>query len=365
MTYNQAEKYCVRIKSNGHTGSGVLLAGKETFYVLTSAHCLGASIPDADQIIIEKQEDYNSDFKKITSIEVKEFNLEHDFALIEIDFDNEEKLLYQYKLGRGVLGENEIKFCGYQGININQYRPFTGKILSVSDDIGCFKITLVGETFDQGGEDGHYLAKGLSGSGVFVYRHNSPFLIGILNSVITDKAWNDDIDCCSIKHIEQYISEYVDLSDFENLKQWNENLEKERTDREIEAFKKENSDFFEKLYRKNNVLYPEKTKANHITAKQIRKFLAMKDNIRTIENDYPVLYSKFKNIVKRFVDQVEDDYSRNVNESNEAINLKMALQNQLKSEFEALLPNFTNFDLSEYQVIEWLGVCTLNFSKND
>ena len=364
MTYNLAEKYCVRIKSNGNTGSGVLLPGKESFYVLTAAHCLGKNMPNVSDIVIEKQNDYTSEFRAITCVEIKEFNTDHDFALIEIDFDNEERLLYQYKLGRGVLSENEIKFCGYQGININQYRPFTGKVLSVSDDIGCFKITLVGETFDQGGEDGHYLAKGLSGSGVFIYRHNSPFLIGILNSVITDKAWNDDIDCSSIKHIEEYISEYVDLSDFENLKQWNENLEKERTDREIEAFKKENSDFFEKLYRKNNVLYPEIAKANSITVKQIRKFLAMKDNIRTIENDYPILYSNFKNIVKRFVDQVEDDYSRSVTESNEAIDLKMELQNQLKSQLEAL-PSFTNLDLSEFQVIEWLGICTLNFVKND
>ncbi|WP_312285366.1 trypsin-like serine protease [Chryseobacterium gleum] len=364
MTYNQTEKYCVRVKSNGHTGSGVLLPGKETFYVLTAAHCLGDSIPSVEEITIEKQNDYTSEFKTITSVEIKEFNKEYDFALIEIDFDNEEKLLYQYKLGRGVLSENEIRFCGYQGVNIHQYRPFVGKILSTSEDLGCFKITLVGETFDQGGEDGNYLAKGLSGSGVFVYRYNSPFLIGILNSVIGNKAWNDDISCCSIKHIEQYISEYVDLSDFENLKQWNENLEKDRTDREIEAFKKDNSDFFEKLYRKNNVLYPETIKANSVTAKQIRKFLAMRDNIRTIENDYPVLFSKFQDIVKRFVDQVEDDYSRNVNESNEAINLKMELQNQLKTQF-GILPDFTNFDLSEYQIIEWLGICTLNFTKND
>src|SRR5699024_4063556 len=100
------------------------------------------------------------------------------------------------------------------------------------------------------------------------------------------------------------------------------------------------------------------------TVKQIRKFLAMKDNIRTIENDYPLLYSKFKNIIKRFEDQVEDDYSRNVDESNEAINLKMQLQDQLKTQFE-VRPNFTNLDLSEYQVIEWLGICTLNFAKND
>lgn len=364
MIYNKTEKYCVRIKCNGHTGSGVLLPGIETFYVLTAAHCLGDSIPNIEDVIIEKQNDYSSDFNQIASVEIKEFNQEHDFALIEIDFDHEEKHLYQYKLGRGVLSENQIKFCGYQGLNINQYRPFNGKVLSVSDDLGRFKVTLQNETFDQSGEDGQYVAKGLSGSGVFIYRHNSPFLIGLLKSVISDKAWNDDIECCSIKHIEEYISEYVDLSDFENLKKWNENIETDRTEREIEAFKRENSDFFENLYRKNKVLYPEIIKANTVTAKQIRKFLAMKDNIRTIENDYPILYSKFKNIVKRFVDQVEDDYSRNVSNNSEAINLKMELQNQLKSEFE-FLPNFTNLDLSDYQIIEWLGICTLNFTTND
>ena len=364
MTHNQAEKYCVRVKSNGHIGSGVLLSGNETFYVLTAAHCLGDSKPNIEDFKIEKQNDYTSDFRGITAVEIKEFNQELDFALIEIDFDDEDKLLYQYKLGRGVLSENEIKFCGYQGVNVTQYRPFNGTVLSVSDDSGRFKITLQNETFDQAGEDGQYVAKGLSGSGVFIYRHNSPFLIGILNSVVSEKEWNDDIECCSIKHIEKYISEYVDLSDFDNLKKWNENIEKDRTEREIEAFKIENSDFFEKLYRKNHVLYPEISKANTTTAKQIRKFLAMKDNVRTIENDYPLLYTNFKNIVKRFVDQVEDEYSRSVKINTEAIDLKRELQNELKGELE-ILPDYTNLDLSEYQVIEWLGMCTLNFTTND
>ncbi|WP_162056136.1 trypsin-like serine protease [Pontibacter pamirensis] len=363
-THNQIEKYCVRVKSNGQTGSGVLLPGKETFYVLTAAHCLGDTVPKVSDITIEKQNDYASDFNGITCVKIVEFNIDWDFALIEIDFDDEQKVLYQYKLGRGVLTENEIKFCGYQGINVDQFRPFNGKILSVSEDQARFRITILGETFDQAGEEGQYVAKGLSGSGVFVYRHNSPFLIGLLNSVITEKAWNDDIDCCSINHLEKYISEYVDLSDFESLKKWNENLEKERTDREIESFKSENSDFFDKLYRKNQVLHSEIDKANRVTAKQIRKFLAMKDNVRTIENDYPFLYSKFKNIVRRFVDQVEDDYSRSVKESSEAITLKVELQNQLRSEFD-ILPDFTNLDLSEYQIIEWLGICTLNFTTND
>ncbi len=358
------EKYCVRIKSNENIGSGVLLPGNDAFYVLTAAHCLGDTTPMAKDIIIEKQDNYNSEFNTITSIEVKEFNQEHDFALIEIDFDNETELLHQYKLGRGFISESEIKFCGYQGINIDQYRPFTGKILSINESLGSFRISLMGETFDQGGENGQYLAKGLSGSGVFIYRHNSPFLIGILNSVITEKAWNDDIDCCSIKHIEQYISEYVDLSDFENLRQWEENIEKKRTDKEIEAFKNDNSLFFKNLYRKNKVLYPDEAKANSITTKNIRNFLAMKDNINSLENDYPLLYTEFKKTVRRFVDQVEDSYSRVVRESNEALDSKIDLQNQLRDQLD-MLPKHVNSDSSEYQILEWLGECTLNFSKND
>jgi len=363
MIENRVENYCVRVRCNGHTGSGVLLSGPDTFYILTAAHCLGKIEPNLQEIKIERQTDYMSQFSELDCIRVVEFNLEHDFALIEVDF-KDAATQPGYKLARGIFSENTVRFCGYQGINVDQYRPFDCIIKGVSEASGRFKISLSNETFDQAGEDGLHIAQGLSGSGVFIFRHNSPFLIGILNSVIEEKAWNDDIDCCSIKHLEKYISEYVDLSDFENLKKWNENLEKSRNEREIELFKKDNTDFFNILYRKNKVLYTDIDKCNSVTAKQIRKFLAMKDNIKTMENDYPLLYTNFKNTVKRFVDTVEDDYSRNVSESNEAINLKMELQTKLQLALNTL-PQYTNIDLSEFQVIEWLGICTLNFTSND
>ncbi len=358
------EKYCVRVKSNGKTGSGVILPGKETFYVLTAAHCFDTIEPQIGDFIVQKQSDYTAEFTEISCLKLVEFNLDHDFALIEVELDLDEQILCQYKLAKGILSENGIRFCGYQGINENQYRPFNGKVLSVSEANKKFKVTLLNDTFDQGGEDGSFIAKGLSGSGVFIYRHNSPFLIGILNSVISDKAWNDDINCCSILHLQEYISEYVDLSNWENLVSWNENIEKNRTQKEIEDFKNGDIDFFDKLYRKNQVLYPSIEQVDKITAKQIRKYIAMKDNVKAIENHFPVLFSIFKNIVKRFVDQVEDDYSRNVDKSSEAVDKKIELQEQLKKELE-VLPFLTNIDLSDYQLIEWLGVCTLNFTKND
>ncbi|WP_028296187.1 trypsin-like serine protease [Olivibacter sitiensis] len=87
MTFNTAEKYCVRIKCNGETGSGVLIAGKTTFYVFTAAHCLGKAKPNIEDIKIQKQSDFKSEFKDIKVSAIKEFDSEKDYALLEINFE--------------------------------------------------------------------------------------------------------------------------------------------------------------------------------------------------------------------------------------------------------------------------------------
>lgn len=365
MIYNDPEKYCVRVTCNDNIGSGVLIAGETTFYVFTAAHCLGEKEPDIKNLSIEKQSDYKSDFENIKVVAIKEFDSDKDFALIEIDFQGEDKLLYNYKLAHQFIPQTDVKFCGYQGINNNEYRPFPSKIITTSDSTYCFKIKLTeGETFDQAGEDGHLLARGLSGSGVFLIRHNTPFLIGILNSVVTDKAWNNDINCCSVHHIQRYFQSYIDLSDFETLRKWDENIKQIRTTAEIEAFKKTESGFFNKLYRKNKVLYPDIDHCNEKTVDQINNYLSMKDNIDKYSKDYPDLFSDFKNSVSKLVSQVKYQYSLSVDKSNEAIISQRDLQNELRSILQ-FMPSTTTFDLSEYQIIEWLGMCTLNFTKND
>lgn len=365
MTYNQAEKYCVRVKSNGHTGSGVLIPGETTFYVFTAAHCLGEKRPNKEDIIIEKQTDYKSQFNPIKIVDIKEFDSDKDYALIEINFDEEEKLLYQYKLGIGFIPKTNVEFCGYQGINNNEYRPFPSKVVTFSDTNNCFKIKLSeGETFQQGGEQGQFIARGLSGSGVFIYRYKTPFLIGILNSVITENGWNDDINCCTISHIEKYLPKSIDLSNLEELKSWEMNLEKEYTESEIDAFKNTKSDFFDKLYRKNKVLFPDLEKANRTTISQIKRYLSMLQNIKDLENEAPSLYIEFKKIVKRYVAVIDENYETVVASSNDAINTKRQLQNNLKDEL-GFLPNKMDIDFADFQIIEWLGICTLNFTKND
>lgn len=365
MTYNDPEKYCVRVKCNDNIGSGVLIAGEATFYVFTAAHCLGKEEPEIKDILIEKQNDYKSEFENIKIIAVIEFDYDKDYALIEIDFQGEDKLLYQYNLAHQFMADDNIKFCGYQGINDSEFRPFPSKIVTTSDAKHCFRITLSeSETFHQAAEDGRFVASGLSGSGVFIIRFNTPFLIGILNSVVTEKAWNNDINCCSVNHIKKYFNSYVDLSDFETLRQWEKNIKQIRTTNEIEAFEKTESDFFKKLHRKNKVLYPDINVCNETTVEQINKYLSMKENINKYSIEYPDLFSEFKISVSKLVNQVKRQYSLSVDKSNEAIISQRDLQNELKSMLNHM-PKNTIADLSEYQIIEWLGMCTLNFTKND
>lgn len=365
MAYNEPEKYCVRVICNGNIGSGVLIAGKTTFYVFTAAHCLGKEELKIENISIEKQDDYRSVFKNIKVIEIKELDYDKDFALIEIDFQEEDKLLYEYDLGYRFITDTDVKFCGYQGVNNNEYRPFPSKIITISDSSNCFKIKLTeGETFHQGGEFGRHVASGLSGSGLFTIRHNTPFLIGILNSVVEDQAWNNDINCCSVHHIQNYFKSYVDLSDLNELRSWTENLEKTYIEEEITAFEESKSDFFEKLNRKNKVIYSNIEIANSNTTRQIKRYLSMLQNIRLLENEAPHLYINFKGIVAKYVNLVEEDYTRSVNNNNDALDLKQTLQNRLKDELD-FLPIKMDIDFADFQVIEWLGVCTLNFTKND
>jgi len=90
----------------------------------------------------------------------------------------------------------------------------------------------------------------------------------------------------------------------------------------------------------------------------------MLENIRQLDNEAPTLYIRFKEVVKRYVDQVEDDYTRTVNNNKEAIDKKSELQQSLKSDLE-FLPTNMDLDFSDFQIVEWLGICTLNFTKND
>ncbi|MBE7696672.1 MULTISPECIES: trypsin-like peptidase domain-containing protein [Tenacibaculum] len=364
------EKSCVRITikkegKNINQGSGVIIVNDNNYYVLTAFHCLGDSLPNIKDIYIETQDGYNSEFKNIDVLSIVDNSPKKykDWALLEIDFIEEVNNLKAVKLGYGFIKKENIIFYGYQGVYKNQFRPFEGKILQISNDKLNFQINIDG-TFDQGGNEGQFVAQGLSGSGVYIIKNKELFLIGILNAVNTETAWNDDINCCSIKNLSKVFKHFHNMSDIDFLKQWEENLEKEKTIKDLENYKLLNNGNFENLERKNKVIYDTEEIANKNTQKQLIKHLSLQENIYDLDAKSPELHKSFKNIVNKFQDDVEEEYSSKfVKDNNEARKTKRELKNQLKYELEKVIPNDIKLDLADFQIIEWLLDCSLNFEN--
>ena len=61
---------------------------------------------------------------------------------------------------------------------------------------------------------------------------------------------------------------------------------------------------------------------------------------------------------------IDENYETIVASSSDAIDTKRQLQNNLKDELD-FLPNKMDIDFADFQIIEWLGICTLNFTRND
>lgn len=378
MPYKLIEKTTVKVRiikdgASFKQGSGVIIAYDNQYYVLTAYHCIGLNkdtdeLPDIKNIAVEKQDTYASSFKSIEVVSIHKMQRSQDFILIEINYTDDE--IKKCSLAKNFVEEEKIRFCGYQHIDESQYRPFDGKVILISNS--KFQIKLTEDTFQQGGEDGSYIAKGLSGSGVYIIKNKKPYLVGILSSVKDEQAWNDDIDCCPIDVcLYEANSSIEDLSDIEQIKQWSENLEKGKTQEDIDNYKSLNVTFFENLLRKNKVIHDDEEKANKVTNKELKKYLSFRENISLLESRYPALYIRFQNIIKKFQDDVEDQYSRSVKDSNEAKDKKIELKDKLKEELENILEseNIKNdnmkFDIADYQIIEWLLDCSLNFTKKN
>ena len=370
MSIDLIEKYCVKVlelDSSGeqiNQGSGVVILFMGKQYVLTSHHCFKSK--DLEKILIKNQATYSSEFELIRVVSIMEFNEEDDWILLELENNSCFDHSFETKLTKHVIPGVSVKFIGYQSLVTEEFRLWESKVLNV--DKKRFKIKLTeGDTFQQAGEDGKYYAKGLSGSGVYIFQSGVPLLIGIVSSVQSEQAYNNDIQCCHISCVKNVINNFSDLESLDSLKGWEESIDDNSVVFTTEEWKLLNIDEFKNISRKNKVLIENVKEAEEATSRHIQRYLSIKQTIEEYENDHPITFIKFRKLVERFKHKVKDDYSRIVSDSNTAKDKKMELTKELRDDLSNILPEnvYASLDLADYQVIEWLMICSLNFTKND
>ncbi|GGG88313.1 hypothetical protein GCM10007415_22910 [Parapedobacter pyrenivorans] len=219
MNEKLTNKPCVRIKifidqQLRNHGSGCLVKGTNGFFVLTAYHCIYGEnniFKDVrlDQILIERQDFYNTPFETIEAVEIVASDECEDWALLKVNYLDSDNEFPEILISDSFKIDMPVTFTGFQVVNPEQCRTFKSRVLNgISNNE--FRITLSGQDKFKGGSDD---ACGLSGSGAFIINEDIFYLIGILKSVTGSEALNNDIKCCSLGRIVDHIGlEKFDIS---------------------------------------------------------------------------------------------------------------------------------------------------------
>jgi hypothetical protein len=268
------------------------------------------------------------------------------------------------RFGTEFLREEKVFFRGYQNINNNSPRTFPANIIDLAENE--FMITIVGNPLEQGGELGGILAKGLSGSGVYIIRAKTLFLIGHLKQVIGEIALNNDIACCKLTNLKSNFDKrnWTDMGSMDELDLWETAKQNELTDQDVKEWISSNDDYFKKLLRKSKTLYPDQ-KAEIIARERLLSFLDQEYRNNQIRN-LSDLIIKYEATSELFEQSVKSDYTRTVETRSEAKDLLLKLQKEFSDHIKDLVndkSNKRNMELAKHKVTWWLMNCSFDFEE--
>ena len=373
MPHTLLNKCCVRtaILIDGervNQGTGVILKHEDKHFVLTAEHCIHGDAGqyrglDTGNIILEYQTSYDQDeFIPLVLKGIADINERYDWALLEIEDPKMDCDHMDVLVGEKFLTEEPVYFRGYQGINSGTPRTWDAKVIDLGEDE--FKISLTQKTFSQAGTAGATAAKGLSGSGVFIIRAKTVYLIGHLKSVVGTKALNDDIHCCRATNFKNKLAKtFVDLGDIDNIRLWEKAAERKITEEDVKSWIQNNDKHFNDLLRKTKVLTSDEVKAEEMARRRILSFLDREYRNHNISG-WGNLISQYNETSKSFEESVRDLFTRTVDNANEAKDLLRKLEAAFMEHIKDLVGDKSNkqtIELARHKVTWWLMNCSFDF----
>ncbi|GLU57329.1 hypothetical protein Dfri01_67900 [Dyadobacter frigoris] len=189
-------------------GSGIIIRDENNLFILTAAHCIFGENNEYKNYELSKIhiERFTSEdeVQRVNICEIYSYNRSQDWALLKVSM-TEEFLSYPNLIRcKDFTLDEQVSFGGFSQ-KYGEYRQFDAKVIK-NNSPGAFKISLANKTFSSGSVEGSELAKGLSGSGVFIIKNEATYLIGLAKSVIGDDAYFDDIRCTSIQLLDSEFS---------------------------------------------------------------------------------------------------------------------------------------------------------------
>jgi hypothetical protein len=350
-------------------GSGVIISDNAQHFVITADHCVYGDKNQykditADEIWVDVQDNYDSEFRRIAVVGIVSNHKDHDWVMLQIEDPQINCDFPKIFKALNFVTDEEVKFCGYQSLNVKQYRPWTASILTIAPT--QFRIKIINDTFQQGGESGSWLAKGLSGSGVFISKNDKLYLIGILKSVVGDVALNNDIDCCLLSNLKGKLTDkFLDLTDVNFIEDYVREIENNQAENDIENWALANVEYFDNLNRKASVLYPAE-KAKQISSERIVEFLWRSATLEILRKDNSEILLQYERTAKLFEKRVRETYTQEISDRQQAKGQLQKLEQDFAESIKSIFndkSNYLNIDLARHKVTEWLMNCSFDFKE--
>lgn len=306
----------VKVKTDKESGTGVLVIQNNKAYVLTVYHCIyGKKEPyhtvDVDNVIFK----FNS---KVTTKDIKPLNIEgykENIVLLEVDItklkiDGIKELLL---LDR-VFYDKQYHLRGYPK-TLSYANPFKAKCNDKDLDKITFSIRVDGLTEDTSGDDAIDFIAGLSGSGVFFSENNQLYLVGLVNTLATDKGVFNLAYCTKLidlKDTSIKLSKLLVFTDYARNMERTETNNLHYVNQLIEAYDSESNTSINKIEDVRKPKYKrhlENARKSFHKIEILRRFtrdISMEDEyenfqediyqgiINTVDNDYENMFKKVK-----------------------------------------------------------------------
>lgn len=338
-------------------GSGTIIASGEDCYVMTAGHCVEGM--DKEHIKVE----WNNGrvfvgLKVLDVIRCKyDENTGDDFAVLRIEKPNND-IDYTQVIKRFDLNIEEDKYF------MLAYPPSAreGRLFEVIANIGDYWHVAAEVNYSQ--DDFKTLINGCSGAGIFVYRHNRFYYVGMAVATRDQIGRFNDVLVKSPGVFDGYLpSETKDVNYFDTLKMWEDwsddlNAEERRT-----IIRNLDIDWLDYLTRKAQVLFPRDY--NKKVDMYIRYYVKGMRIITEMLQSNASFVSELNRVNDKFFNKLLETHKEDFDTSDGAYADLEKITNDVKTSIASRFPEDKDGtiagDYALYRVVERLLNCHLDY----
>lgn len=355
-------------ESKKEIGTGVIVLGNSSYYILTSYHCIFGKDDNVGVEINNINIEKDSSLDKYTLNIINIITFKKNLVLLKLVSNqdlNITKCIYLTK----AIEDKTYYLRGYPKVLKGQAHNFEAQCNDNNISEIDFRMTIQNLNAESSGDEAINYIQGLSGSGIFFEENNNLYLTGLTNSIIGQGGAFGSVNC--IKLIDLYLSEITitDYYSIDDLSRKLKNINKKVSEGMCANYEKHNNYYYENLDRKNKNLYHEdevtiknfQTIKNYLEGQNVYSELQLYDN--TFEK-------KILDLIDNIIEDITHDYEKHIDSKKEGKDnlkeIRSYVQTVIEKEF-----NFIKNDtylvskIRNYIVNAWLLNCNLDFKLDE